>query len=345
MSKLGTIKSSLVALGTVFAASLVFAPTASAQEKLRMVTSVPAQSFIFQDILQVWAERVADSAGNSLEIELFPTGTLGRDPQTHLDMVRDGVADIGYIVPGYTPGAFPEVTVIELPTVVPSATIGSRAGARMVEEGLFKGTGTENLMVLGMFSTAPTQLTTTRKVASLEDVRGLKLRGAGPALLGTIEALGGVPVGGLTVTNIAESISRGLIDGSINEWVAMTIFGIAEVTNFHLAGPNLGASPIMVIMNRGKYESLSPEQRAAIDANSGRVFSELWGEVFDGNIEKFRSSAMNDSQRTFTELTPEEEARWNERLRSVVDNWIANTPNGQDVFDRYSAAIQAAAAE
>jgi TRAP-type C4-dicarboxylate transport system substrate-binding protein len=343
MSTLGTMKTALVALGTVFSIAFASTPTAFAQQKLRMVTSVPAQSFIYQDILKVWAERIGESSANSLEIEVFPTGTLGRDPQTHLDMVRDGVADIGYIIPGYTPGAFPEVTVIELPTVVPSATVGSRAGAQMVEEGLFRGSGTENLVVLGMFSTAPTQLTTTRKVASLEEIRGLKLRGAGPALLGTIEALGAVPVGGLTVTNIAESISRGLIDGSINEWVAMTIFGIADVTKFHLTGPNLGASPIMVVMNRVKYENLSPEQRAAIDENSGLAFSNLWGETFDSNIEKFRSAARNDSQRTFTELTPEEEARWNERLQSVIEKWIANTPNGQTVFDRYSAAIQTAA--
>ena len=342
MSNQGSLKSALVAIGAAVSVSFAVATAAVAQEKLRMVTSVPAQSFIFKDILQVWAKRVTDSAGSSLEIEAFPAGTLGRDPQTHIDMVRDGVADIGYIVPGYTPGAFPEVTVMELPTLVPSATVGSRAGARMIDEGFFQGTGAENLVVLGMFSTAPTQLATTRKVESLEDIKGLKLRGAGPTLLGTIEALGAVPVGGLTVTNIAESVTRGLIDGSVNEWVALTIFGIAEATKFHLVAPNLGASPIMVIMNRKKYESLSPEHKAAIDENSGMVFSEFWGETFDGNIEKFRSAAMKDTDRTFTELTPEEEARWNERLQTVIADWISKTPNGQAVYDRYSTAIQEA---
>ena len=41
-------------------------------------------------------------------------------------------------------------------------------------------------------------------------------------------------------------------------------------------------------------------------------------------------------------MTPEEEARWNERLQTVIADWISKTPNGQAVYDRYSTAIQEA---
>lgn len=222
--------------------SLGAGQSAQAQENLRFTTSVPAQSFIYADILSVWADRVVADSQGTLTIQMFPAGTLGRDPATHLDMARDGVADIAYFIPGYTPGAMNEATILELPGSTPSATVGSVAATKMVEEGLFPGQGMDSVKILGMFSTAPTLLTTTGKVETLEEVAGLKLRGAGPTLLATIEAIGATPVGGITSPQIAEAVSRGLLDGSVNEWVALTIFGVAKTANYHL-DVNLGASP------------------------------------------------------------------------------------------------------
>lgn len=338
MTNLKSITNGLAAVGVACSVFLFTADVASAAEKLRMVTSLPAPSFLFKDIISVWAKNVTDSSNGTLDVEVFPAGALGRDPASHLDMVSHGVADIGYIVAGYTPGAFPETTVMELPGVIPSATAGSLAGAKMVEDGMFKGVGMEGVKILGMFSTAPTLLHTVSKVESLADVKGMRLRGAGPQLLHSIEALGATPVGGITSSNLSEALSRGLVAGSVNEWVAATIFGVIESAKFHL-DVNLGTSPILVVMNKAKYDSLSDEQKAAIDKNSGEVLSRLWGEQFDGNNEKFRDKALADSSNQMVTLSPEEKAKWDERLQTVVDAWIKSTPNGQEIFDKYSAAI------
>ncbi|WP_407495778.1 TRAP transporter substrate-binding protein [Pseudooceanicola sp. MF1-13] len=312
---------------------------ASAETKMRMTTSLPAPSFLYKDVLQVWADRVKESSGGELEIELFPAGTLGRDPATHYDMVRDGVAQIGYIVPGYTPGTFPAATVVELPGLVPSATAGGLAGAKLVEDGLIGANTADNVKILGFFTGAPTWLhTTDKKVETLDDVKGLKLRGAGPALLSSIDAIGGTPIGGITVTNLAESLSRGLVDGTVNEWVAATIFGVSKSTTYHL-DVNMGTSPLMVIMNKSAYEGLSPELKKAIDDNSGAAFSKLWGDEFDKYIDIFLSKAKEDTNRTFTKPSAEEQAKWDAALQPVIDNWIAETPNGQAIYDAYLAAL------
>ncbi len=329
-------------LGCVAALTLSLGQAAQAQDTLRFTTSVPAPSFIYADILSVWAQRVIDDSNGSLDIQMFPAGTLGRDPAAHLDMARDGIADISYIVLGYTPGAVNEATILELPGSTPSATVGSLAATKMVEEGLWPGQGMENVKVLGAFSTAPTLLTTVEKVETLEDFAGKKLRGAGPTLLATINAIGATPVGGITSPQIAESLSRGLIDGTVNEWVALTIFGVAETAKNHL-DVNLGASPIMVVMNKDKYDSLPEDARAAIDKNSGEPFARLWGEQFDGAIEKFRSAAMTDETRSFSTLSNEQQALWDEKLQTVIDAWIAETPNGQVIYDAFTETVNKAA--
>ena len=341
MIKNSKIKCGVAALGALFALSLTPQPSI-AETKLRMVTSLPAAAFLYKDVLQVWADRVKESSGGELVIELFPAGTLGRDPATHLDMVREGVSEVGYIVPGYTPGAFPAATVMELPGVLPSSTVGGIAGAKLVEEGLIGGDLAGEIKILGVFTGSPAWLHTTKvKVQSLEDVKGLKLRGAGPTLLATIEAIGATPVGGITVTNLAESLSRGLVDGTVNEWVAATIFGPVETAKYHL-DINLGSSPLMVIMNRSSYDKLPQNLKAAIDENSGEAFSKLWGEQFDAHAESFLAKARQDSDRTFTKLSDEEQARWQERLQTVIDRWIKETPNGKQVYDRYVEAVKEA---
>ncbi|MGV0908064.1 TRAP transporter substrate-binding protein [Martelella sp. FOR1707] len=341
MSKLTKFTKGIAAVGVACSMLLFPVTGASAAEKLRMVTSLPAPSFLYKDIISVWAKNVTDASNGTLDVEVFPAGALGRDPASHLDMVSSGVADIGYIVAGYTPGAFPETTVMELPGVIPSATVGSVAGAMMVEEGLFKGVGMDKVKILGMFSTAPTLLHTTSKVETLDEVKGMRLRGAGPQLLHSIEALGATPVGGITSSNLSEALSRGLVAGSVNEWVAATIFGVIESAKFHL-DVNMGTSPIMVVMNKAKYDALSDEQKAAIDKNAGEAFSRLWGEQFDGNNEKFRAKTLEDPSQQMVTLSPEEKAKWEARLQTVVDSWIEQTPNGQQIFDKYSEAVAAA---
>ncbi len=109
----GHIVRGLMGCAAALALALVTGQPAQAQDSLRFTTSVPAPSFIYADILSVWSQRVIEDSNGTLDIQMFPAGTLGRDPATHLDMARDGIADISYIVLGYTPGAVNEATILE----------------------------------------------------------------------------------------------------------------------------------------------------------------------------------------------------------------------------------------
>ncbi len=52
---------------------------------------------------------------------------LGGTPPQLLSQVRDGVADIVYTLPGYTPGRFPTSEVFELPFVTTNHEASARA--------------------------------------------------------------------------------------------------------------------------------------------------------------------------------------------------------------------------
>ena len=73
----------------------------------------PAQKVL----IEPWAKKIEAESGGRIKFEIFPSMSMGGKPPELYKQVRDGVADIVWTVPGYTPGVFPRVEVFELPGV------------------------------------------------------------------------------------------------------------------------------------------------------------------------------------------------------------------------------------
>ena len=61
---------------------------------------------------------------------------------------------------------------------------------------------------------------------------------------------------------------------------------LEEVAKYHMEGPaNQPAftmNPLVMLMNKQKYDNLSPELKAVVDKNSGMALVELAGNAWDG---------------------------------------------------------------
>lgn len=311
---------------------------------LRFSSFEPPQAFITSKILTPWAQKVTTESQGTLKIEMYPGGTLGRDPAAQLKLVLDGVADIAWIVPGYTPGRFDAATVVELPFVVPDAYTGSLALTRVFEKGLLKGGGFNDVKFLCVCANNPIFVNTTFPATKLEDLKGHNFRAAGPVSLNVVKSLGGVPIGGITGPALAENLTRGVIDATLNEWNALQTFRVLEVAKHQIILP-LGSTSLMVIMNKAKYESLPPAAKAALDKNSGEVFAKFFGAKFDENNSAVFETAKGDKKRTITVLNAQQQAPWKAAVQPAIEEWKKSTPDGDKLLKAFSdevAAIQAA---
>jgi TRAP-type transport system periplasmic protein len=109
-------KFKLRALGVICAA--LTATTAMAQEvTLRLHQFLPPQGTVPSKALTPWAKKIEDESKGRIKIQLFPSMQLGGTPPQLFDQARDGVADIVWTLPGYTPGRFPKSEVFELPFI------------------------------------------------------------------------------------------------------------------------------------------------------------------------------------------------------------------------------------
>ncbi|MFB3108770.1 MAG: hypothetical protein ACE1ZE_05295 [Candidatus Binatia bacterium] len=87
------------------------------------------------------------SGGDDVKIKIFAGGILGPDPASQMKLLRDGVQDITFAMPSYTPARFSDLSLLQLPGLVRNSTEGSLAVWRMYQGGLIR--GFENVKVVG----------------------------------------------------------------------------------------------------------------------------------------------------------------------------------------------------
>lgn len=313
---------------------------AASAETLRFSSFEPPVAHITKTILTPWAEDVSAASNGELDVKIFAGGTLGRSPAQQVKLVEDGVADIAWIIPGYSPGRFDQGTVAELPFLVTDATTGSEAMWSLYEQGLLKG-DYDKFKVIAVICSSANGVAMTVPVTHPADLQGVKMRAPGPTMLTAVNALGAVPIGGITGPTVAESISRGLIAGTFSQWGAIETFRMGEVISNYLDVP-MGATPMLVLMNKAKYDGLSDKAKAAIDKYSGKAFVERFGPSFDGNVKNAKERITKNNKIEITEPDAALSDEWKQAVSVATSDWIAKSENGQAIYDAFVAALDKA---
>jgi len=324
----------LTALAAAFSAATL---TSAAAEKttLKFAVFTPEKEMTFTVVMKPWAQRVMKDSNGTLEIQLFPNGALGRHPGKQLKMVQDGVADIAWVIPAYTPGRFPDNAVFELPALIHTSKEGSVAAWRLYKKGLLR--GYEDYYMIGLFTTSPYTIHTKEKLTSMDQLKGKKIRAVGPAMVDSIKALGAAPEP-MPFTKIVEAISRGRIDGTTAHPIALFDFGVSKVTSSHYFG-TLGTVNLAIMMNKKKYEALPAAAKAAIDKNSGEQLSIAFGNMSDNRNAELQAMWSKESKRTVTVPSAAEKAKWDKALAPVITHWSAKHPNGDKLLGALKAEL------
>jgi TRAP-type C4-dicarboxylate transport system substrate-binding protein len=307
---------------TVAAAALIWllASPALAQDKpieLKFASWVSAAHGHHTGVLVPWTRMIEEKSGGRVKVTIFPGSTLGK-PADHVDLVLNGIADMAFASPGYTPGRFPLISVAELPVLFKSGKGGSQAVWSLFDKHFKKEFA--GMKVLWIWVHPPGQFHLARKqVRVVEDLAGLKIRAATPMLTSMVKALGAVPVS-IPAPDTYNALERNTVDGTIFPWEAISSFKLAEVLKHH-AVVNLYASPLFTLMNQKKYDSLPPDLRKVIDDLSGAWGAEFTGAAWDRN-ENDGIAAARKAGATIYTVPQEERQRWAARLKPVEEEWL-----------------------
>ena len=335
-------------IGTFCAAAALAAFDARA-ETLRMQTFIPPVANPGKTFLTPWAEKIAKESGGKLKIQPFWAMQLGGKAPQLLDQVRDGVIDIAWTLPGFTPGRMPRVEPFELPFVHKTAYSSTMALQDYQEKHLAPDLKDYHPLLIHVHAGFLFQ--TRKPILKMADLKGLKLRAASRGGVWLLNALGATGIG-LPLPQIPQALSKGVIDGvTLPYEIAPAVKTPDLVSHFStLAGsqPRLGTNVFTFLMNRNSYEKLPSDLRKVIDDNSGRNIAEMAGRNWDAIEAPGLKVVQSREKNKFHTIPAEEVARMKEAAKPVFDRWLAEMKDiGVDgaklladaraLIDKYSA--------
>lgn len=322
-------------IGAAAAVALITAVPATAQELVKVGAFVPEQSVGVANVIKPWMEAVS-AESSDVNMRGFWGGTLGKDPFKQFELVQNGVADVTWVLPGYTAGQFPEMSLFELPFLFQSAEEASVVGWKLHEQGLL--TGFDGVHLIGFFATEPNAIYMAEPISSLDDIQGKKLRSVGPVHASFLETFGAAPQT-LSSGEMNEALNRGTIDGVIQSWSGLRTFKTLPLVSQEYKVP-VGVIPFVLLMNQDKWDGLSAEAQAAMMKHGGMAMAEMGAVAYRDAAETILTSVKDEDRITLDEPTRDELSAYAEEARAVHDWWIERTPNGQAVYDAAIAALE-----
>ncbi|ERS11362.1 C4-dicarboxylate ABC transporter substrate-binding protein [Alcanivorax sp. PN-3] len=255
----------------------------SAEAKtLRYAIGHPPSSFVV-DVAKQYAESVSELPDGDLKVRVFPMSLLNFAETS--GGLRDGMADIGFVLTSYFPAEFPHSNV-----VVESSMLLSLLGDKVRgKEGMvFMGALSEftffhcpecnqefakqNQVYTGSTGGSSYGLVCSQPVETAADLRGMRLRVGAANWSRWTEAVGASPVT-MSGNEMYEALSQGVVGCIVLAAPEIHNFGLADVvTDINMDVPG-GPMPIAgTNINVNTWRSLTPDQRT-IMMRAASVFS------------------------------------------------------------------------
>lgn len=295
--------------------------SASAETVLNYSTWLPAGYVLNEPVLKPWSEEVEKVTEGRVRVEWLPKSVGSAAAQ--FDVVRDGLADVSIVLPGYTPGRFPVMEIGELPLLANDPAVLSPVFYRVYDEHLKDKKPFEGTHLLSIWASTPTHIVNKTGITQdIAELAGMKMRAPSATAISIMNEMGIVPIQ-KPVSEMYELASTGVVDGTffpfnpILDWKVQDIFKYVTVVD-----GGLGQSVLAVLVNEAKWNSISEEDRAAIMEISGEKLSLAVGEVYARGEENARKT-LQENGVTVEPASEQLMTQIRDTLEPIDRAWIA----------------------
>jgi TRAP-type C4-dicarboxylate transport system substrate-binding protein len=255
-----------IAVATALAIVATAAP-ASAETVIRLSTYVN-ESDIRYEGFQKFAELVGEKTEGRVKVEVFPSATL-HGWSEGVDAVRGGVSDISWVPADQRLPCYRVTSLYPVAIDLENQIELDAAYAELVKD---EAASVDLIPVINSNYSYDQEWWFEERIEDLGKLDGQLVRSIGPLVSLMIETWGGKPVF-VAPKEVFQSAERGVVDG-INMGVATYSSWKLWSVMPYMVNANLFYGNIQYMMNKNKFDDLSPEdQQAVLDA--GRE-SETW---------------------------------------------------------------------
>ncbi len=268
----------------------------------------PATSICGQYV-EAWGSEVEKASNGRIKFAYYHGGSLVGAGDS-VNAVVNSTADVCWSAATIYSGQFPISEFIQLPlSGINCARMGCEVMLDMYKEipAFQKEYSEFKPIMLGSCTYAPVS-TTVKKLQTVNDIQGLRIRAPGSTCALWCTAVGFSPMT-VATPETYESLEKGVIEGCLNDWHNISAFKLYENLDYIMDYPTPG-SPIFLLMNKGKYDSMPADLQAIIDKYSDEYASQMAGIYWDStrawiydNAEEFGVEIYQPSDELYAHFT------------------------------------------
>jgi C4-dicarboxylate-binding protein DctP len=262
-----------------------------------------------------------EESNGSLKVEVYGASSLISQPEA-FEAVQSGRVDMSDFQVSYFSSSMPELEVLTVP--------GAYRGAQFEAQRTLLSEAIDQILQgygLKLVATIPSDTQTF--IGSIvvkdpaNDLKGKTVRASGTWNGRGIEALGGSPVN-MAIADVPTALERHTIDMVLSTWVAAEGFRLYEVAP-HITMTEMQELFCGAIMNLDKYNSLSDNQKAALD-RAGKTFEEFGIEIVESHKPAFVEKMEEEGVEVYT-ATLDDNKYYNSVAWEIIDNELAPNAN------------------
>lgn len=172
----------------------------------------------------------------------------------------------------------------------------------------------------------------------MADLSGKVIMVGSPTAAEVVTGMGGTPLSTLLYDHY-QALQLGTADGNIIPFTAFPAFNLHEVTTSHLVAP-MGGAIGMVFMSRARWDALSPEVQAVLNANSGCDLSRSVGATVDQWNTEGREAVAAMEGHSVIDISETELTEIQGKLgEAVFDSFRGRFDGAPELLDQWKAAV------
>lgn len=339
--------------GLLAGAALLSSGLAASADTLNYGFGYPAASTVGV-AAEAYAEAVKERSQGATEIRNFPLSLVSLAEAG--PGVRDGLADVAYVLTGLQPGDFPRYNLFQ-----DMQLIVNNQAARGKESVAYAGAVIETTLncpeclnefiaqnqVYGGGATSSINMALcTKPVNSIADIQGKKIRTSHAVISRMLTDLGATPVS-FPASESYEALSQGVVDCtqlSLPELTNMSLAEVVKAVTLDMPG-GLSSSVAIANINLDTWRRQTDEGRAALLWGASRISADItWGYHADAKsnvevAEKHNVALLKADEDVIAKMRAFAEADLPKTIADYQSRYnIANAPEMAENFQKTYAA-------
>jgi TRAP-type C4-dicarboxylate transport system substrate-binding protein len=327
LTRRGALASGLSVAATVAMPSLSFG---QAKKTMRLSHPLPVAHHNAK-AMQIFADSVKELSKGEIEVQIFPSEQAAKAAENHPSVARGGV-EAAASTNFQWGNTIPEMNITVIPFLMtelarlkkfPSSDVAKILEAKLEQRGV------RNLMWL--YTTRSAIFTGNKPIKSLEDFKGLKIRGLN-RLADTWLVQEGAAPSAMAAPEVYQALQSGVLDAAQTDVSAAVSRRFYEVQKFGTVAPVFSVYYHMYL-NPAWWAGLTSQQQGWLKEAGAKA--EEANYTLTEDTAAAAAGTLREKGMTVHELTPAEIATWRARIQKpVMDEYIKIAgADGQKMLD------------